>query len=118
MDLIRRKAGRGTEPPARSTATDAQLAVARATGLPDEVAHRLRGESAAELREDAAALNRAAAASGGWRNAPPPAPSFDGGAREGPPPEQPSMSARMCAEMELRRADIFARARELDSEQS
>jgi hypothetical protein len=97
-DVIREGAGRGKivqggdqprrDPrPADPSTTEAQLTVARACGIPDHEAHRIRGDTAEELRADAQEFAATVAATGGWADPPPPPTDFDQGARATTPTE-------------------------------
>jgi hypothetical protein len=70
---------------------------AQAAGLPDELADRLQGETAAELTADAHAFAQAIGASPTPSTAAPSSSGFDGGARLGAAPRRPHTVAEARA---------------------
>lgn len=107
---IRRAAGYPGAPPLPAPAPDESLRalIAKRAGLPADWGERLRGDSPAELAEDAARLARVMNRT--WRQ---PARGFDGGARA-TPPRPPSFESQLRAQVEDRRDAIRHRAIDLD----
>ena len=111
-DLIRQASGRGSAAPEPVSATPEQAATASRLGLPEQLAHRLSGETETERAADGRPDARRPPGSAGYEGPPPT--DFDGGAREALAPDPPWMDSMIRGAAASQRADADRHARGFD----